>query len=193
MVNIAVFASGGGSNAEQIIRFFENHKTIRVALIVTNVANAGVVKHAQNYDIPLEVVSRNQLNNQEYLTRLLKDNKVDYLILAGFLLMIPPFLIQHFDKKILNIHPSLLPKYGGKGMYGHHVHQAVKEAGDNITGLTIHLVDEEYDKGDILFQAKCTVEPEFDISDIAAAVLRLEHLWYPKIIDKYISAKEKGK
>lgn len=190
MVRIAILASGSGSNAERILSYLKDNQKINVCLIVTNVADAGVLKHANNFNVPLEVITKKEFNDQDYTIDLLRKYNLDYIILAGFLLMVPPFLIYEYENRILNIHPSLLPKYGGKGMYGHHVHQAVKEANESISGMTIHLVNEEYDRGEILFQGKCRISLYDSVDDIASSVLSLEHTWYPKVIEKYILAKE---
>jgi phosphoribosylglycinamide formyltransferase 1 len=183
--NIVIFASGGGSNAEKIIQYFQSHSHIKVQAIVCNNAQAGIVEKAKKYHIPTEIINRQQLNDQGYFNAVLDKYETNYIILAGFLLLIPHYLIQSFPNKIINIHPSLLPKYGGKGMYGMYIHNAVVAAGEKESGLTIHLVNEEYDKGEVLFQTKLAIElktPE----ELASAVLELEHKFFSKIIEEYI-------
>ncbi len=187
-VHLAIFASGGGSNAQQICSYFSHHPLIDISLIVTNNPNAGVLKVADAFGIPSFVLSKEKRSDKEYMFTLLKQHHVDYIILAGYLLLIPDWLIARFHNKILNIHPSLLPKYGGKGMYGHHVHQAVYDHRDTISGMTIHVVNEEFDKGEILFQKSVAITEDMMPNDIATAVLRLEHRFYSEVIEKYITS-----
>jgi len=190
MIRIAIFASGGGSNAEAIIKHFKSHNSIKVAMVLSNRKNAFVLERAENHNIDHHTFTREALNDETHLLKLLKDKNIDYIILAGFLMLIPSILTQAYKDKILNIHPALLPKYGGKGMYGHHVHEAVKANGDKLSGMTIHLVNEKYDEGLILFQAEVELKDEDSAEDIAARVLKLEHKYYPQIIEQYISQKE---
>ncbi len=185
-MNIAIFASGGGSNAQNIIQYFENRNTAQVALIVCNKADAGVVQRAKNHSIPIVIIDRQSFYHEITLLEILESHQIDLIVLAGFLWLVPGYLIAAFERKILNIHPALLPSYGGKGMYGMKVHAAVKEAGEIMTGMTIHLVNEKYDDGHILFQAACPVYQEDDAAEIAARVLQLEHKFYPKTIEYYI-------
>lgn len=187
MVYIAVFASGGGSNAREICRHFENHATVQVGLVVTNNPKAGVVKVAEEYNIPSLILTGKQLNDSGFLTELLDKYSIAYIILAGYLKLIPVWLLDKYPDRIMNIHPSLLPKYGGKGMYGMHVHEAVKANGDAESGMTVHLVNNEFDKGRILFQKKIVITQEMSAEEIAAAVLNLEHANYSKTIEKFIS------
>jgi phosphoribosylglycinamide formyltransferase-1 len=191
MINLAIFASGGGSNALKIMEHFRKHTDIKVALIVTGNPEAGVITLAQSYDIPVQVVSKKTYKDEESMLLQLSVYPIDYIILAGFIWLIPPFLTREFPNRILNIHPSLLPKYGGKGMYGHFVHEAVYNAGEKESGCTIHLVNERYDEGKIIFQAVCPISPDMNAIDIAKAVLRLEHTYYPQVIENYI--KRRGK
>lgn len=189
-INLAIFASGGGSNARALTTFFENHPNIRVSLFLTNNAQSGVFSLAEKYDIPVRLISGKTLEEPLFVRPLLKEFSIDYLILAGFLKKIPEYLIKTYPDKIINIHPSLLPKYGGKGMYGHFVHEAVKNSGDQISGCTIHLVNEEYDKGRILHQTEIPVTAEMSAEDIAASVLREEHLCFAPVIEMYIRNRE---
>lgn len=182
-MKIAIFASGGGSNAQAIINYFTTNASANVALIISNREHAGVIEKAKAANIPFEIISRTTLNNEHEMMDILRNHQIDFIVLAGFLLLIPDFLCRHYPHRIVNIHPALLPKYGGKGMYGHFVHQAVKAAGERESGITIHFVNEKYDEGGILFQAKTTINPEDTPEEIAAKVLQLEHAHYPKIID----------
>lgn len=186
MVNLAIFASGGGSNAKAICAYFKAHPLIHVGLIVTNKSGAGVLNVAKDFDIPGTFIKKNQLDDSSYLLSLLEEYKIDYIILAGYLKLIPPWLIQSFPNKILNIHPSLLPKYGGKGMYGLNVHKAVKDHHERESGMTIHLVNEEFDKGEMLFQAKVPIKPHMSAQEIADLVLVLEHKHYSPTIEKFV-------
>jgi len=184
--NVAVLASGGGSNAEEIFKYFRNHPDIKIRCVLTNNPQAYVLERAKRFDIPTVVFTRTEFSDPDKLLGWLAEKEVTHIVLAGFLWLIPDFLIRAFPDKIVNIHPALLPKYGGKGMYGNRVHAAVKESGDKCTGLTIHLVNEKYDDGRILFQAKCDVSEEDTPSDIARKVLHLEHASYPMVIEGWI-------
>ncbi len=185
-MNIAIFASGGGSNAAAILKHFEGHDCIRVALMVTNNPNAGALDVASNYGIETLVVNREMLYRSQAVLDLLEDRQIAFIALAGFLWRIPNDMLNKYPSRIVNIHPSLLPKYGGKGMYGHHVHNAVKASGDRFSGLTIHYVSEEYDAGQIIIQLKCPVYPSDSAEDIAARVLRFEHVTYPITIQDLV-------
>ncbi len=186
MKSIVIFASGGGSNAAKIISHFANHKDIKVTGIVCNNADAYVVKIAQSNNIPCLVISKKNLQSKEMMLNLLAGMKADYLVLAGFLLLIPPFLIENFRDKIFNIHPSLLPKFGGKGMYGINIHKAVMEAKETQSGLTIHLVNEEFDKGRPLKQVVVPVLPNDTAEDLAARILIEEHAHFGPAIEDFI-------
>lgn len=187
MINLAIFASGGGSNAEAIIQYFKNHEKINVELIVSNKAKAGVLQRATNHQIPSVVINRDDFYTQKNILSTLKDHHIDVIILAGFLWLVPSYLVQAFPDKILNIHPALLPKYGGKGMYGHHIHQAVFDHKEKETGLTIHYVNEHYDEGNIILQARCRISPDDTPETIAKKVLKLEHRYYPVVIEEICS------
>lgn len=185
--HIAIFASGGGSNARKIIEHFRNSETIAVRLVVSNKKDAGVLDIAHASGIETFVVNRADFAREDQLLPELRARNIDYIVLAGFLLLVPAYLVSAFPQRIFNIHPALLPKYGGKGMYGHFVHEAVKAAGETESGMTIHLVNEQYDKGDILFQARCTLLPEDTPEEIARKVLVLEHRYYAEVIEKTIT------
>lgn len=185
---IAIFASGGGSNAESIIKYFQYHDDISVDIIISNKISAGVLEIAKSNNIRSRVLSKKDFYESDAVINELKSLNIDFVILAGFLWKIPSNLIASFPSKILNIHPSLLPKYGGEGMYGHFVHEAVQAAGDKFSGMTIHVVNEEYDKGKIIFQASTQIDQYDSPKDISLKVLALEHSHYPRIIEKYINS-----
>lgn len=182
MKNIAIFASGQGTNAQNLIRFFHNHKSINISLIVTNKTTAGVLEVAKENHIESYIANKSLFETGEELISILKNRKIDLIVLAGFLLKVPKSLIQAFP--IVNIHPSLLPKYGGKGMYGSKVHQAVIDAKETYSGITIHRVNEVYDKGEILFQAKVEIKKEDTADTLQAKIHQLEYQHYPIIIEK---------
>ena len=183
---LAIFASGKGSNAEKIIQFLENHNNIHVSLIVSNKPTAGVLDIASRFNIPTLLIDRKKFMESDEYVQIIKNQGITHIILAGFLLKVPDNLIQAYNNRIVNIHPALLPAYGGKGMYGEHVHQAVIQAGEKESGITIHLVDEEYDHGKTLFQAKIDVHPTDTPDSLAEKVHRLEHEHYPKVIEKWV-------
>lgn len=185
MIKLAIFVSGGGSNANEIIHYFKKHADIQVALIVCNNPNAGALKIAENQGVPAIVFSKEDFYKNSTLFEALQRNAIDMIILAGFLWLIPGKLVQQYQNRILNIHPSLLPKYGGKGMFGHYVHEAVKADNAKETGVTIHLVNEKYDDGSVLFQKKCKILPEMQAEEIASLVLKLEHKYFSPVIEKY--------
>lgn len=185
--NIAIFASGSGSNAENIIRYFKNSKTVRVALIISNRSNAFVLERAKALGIPSEVFLREQWTNggSDVLTTLRK-YEIDFVVLAGFLAHIPDTLLHSYPNEIINIHPSLLPKYGGKGMYGDHVHRAVVAAGEVETGITIHYLNDRYDEGEVICRITCPVLPEDTPEDVAEKVHALEYMHYPRVIEEIL-------
>jgi phosphoribosylglycinamide formyltransferase-1 len=184
--HIAIFASGKGSNAQAIIDYFKGNDTIKVALIVTNKKDAGVIQIAKENRIPFDIISPKELRDEEMLD-MLDVYEIDMIVLAGFLLLVPAFLVKAYPNKIINIHPALLPKHGGKGMYGAHVHQAVLADKDTETGITIHYVNEKYDEGEYIAQFRCHVEPGDNIESLAGKVQKLEHEHYPKVIETLIS------
>ena len=188
--NIAIFASGTGSNARKIVEYFQDSDQITVSLIISNKSTAPVLQMAANYEIPTLVLNRKEFYETTNILKKIHAYNVDYLILAGFLWLIPQYLVQSFKNQIVNIHPALLPKYGGAGMYGMNVHKAVKEAGEKESGMTIHFVNEKYDEGAIIFQAKCLLEEKDTPEDIARKVLNLEHEYFPKTIESIILGKK---
>lgn len=181
---LAIFASGAGSNAQSIIDYFKSNEHTEIECIVCNKKTAGVFSIAQKENIHSLLVSKNELENPNELLPFLKD--IDYIILAGFLLKIPEYLIHHFRDKIINIHPALLPKYGGKGMYGMHVHEAVFNAKEQETGITIHLVDAIYDNGAHIAKFAINIEGVQSPEEIAQKIHQLEHQHFPKVIEDYI-------
>lgn len=188
MDNIAIFASGSGSNAENIIRHFNRGNTATVKLVVCNKENAQVLERAANLGVPSVVLPREELaaENPLKLLHLLEEHNISTIILAGYLLKIPEKLTATYKERIINIHPALLPKFGGKGMYGMNVHRAVIEAGETESGITIHLVDAVYDNGKILFQATCPVIPTDTPESLAAKIHALEKEHFPAVVEKYI-------
>lgn len=186
MKKIAIFASGRGSNAQTIIAYFQAHQQIEVALIVSNKKQAGVLEIANAHNIPSLLLSKDTFyHTNDYLSTL-ATHQIDLIVLAGFLWLIPPYLVQAYPNKIVNIHPALLPKYGGKGMYGMNVHRAVHQAKEQVSGISIHYVNEKYDDGNIIFQANCQLS-EIDTPEIIAKkVLKLEHQYFAKIIEKLL-------
>lgn len=178
---VAIFASGSGSNAENIIRYFSETKNVIFPFILSNKADAFVKNRAEKLNIPFIFFTKEQWINGEILN-LLKKEGVDWIVLAGFLLKVPTEVIEAYPHKIINIHPSLLPKYGGKGMYGMKVHEAVAEANEKESGITIHYVNENLDEGEIIFQAKCEVLSTDSPEEIAAKVHKLEYEFFPKVI-----------
>ena len=188
MNNIAVFASGNGSNAENIILHFNGGNVAEVKLVICNKETAAVVLKARNLGVPAMVLQREDLTSghPEKLLEILAQNSIDTIILAGYLLMVPQAVTERYCGRIINIHPALLPKFGGKGMYGMNVHKAVIEAGEKESGITIHLADAVYDNGKVLFQASCPVFPEDTPESLAAKVHALEKEHFPAVIEKYL-------
>ena len=186
--NIAILASGAGSNAQKILEHFSNRMDIAVRLIVTNKQEAGVLNIAKVASIDTFIVTRDSFYATTDLLVELDKRNIDFIVLAGFLWLIPPYLIQHYPDRIINIHPALLPKYGGKGMYGHFVHEAVHLAKETHSGITIHYVNEKYDEGSIVFQERCEILPSDQPEDIARKVQVLEHFYYPTVIDQLVSS-----
>ncbi len=182
---IIILASGGGSNAAKILEHFQNHAKAEVVMIGSNRKEAGVQEHAHAHQVPMFFFKREELNEGKVLDFIQK-MEADLIVLAGFLLKIPEALVSAYPNAILNIHPALLPKYGGKGMYGMNVHRAVKEAGEKESGITIHYVNQHYDEGQILFQAKTPIAEEDTAEIIAKKVLALEHLHFARIIESIL-------
>ena len=187
MINLAIFASGSGTNAERLFEKFRDHPRGRVAVLLTNNPQAGVIARADRFGIPLVVFTKPELATTEVLLTHLQAYAVDLIVLAGFLLKIPPKLVQAYPDRIVNLHPALLPAYGGKGMYGRHVHEAVVAAGETETGISIHYVNEHYDKGRLIRQVRCAVLPGDSAEDVATRVHRLEHQHYPEVVEELVN------
>ena len=188
MKRIAIFASGTGSNARKIVEYFKDREDIIVGLVISNKATAPVLEMASANGIDTLVIDRDFFYKSEDILKKLTTYSIDFVVLAGFLWLIPAYLVRHFPRRMVNIHPALLPKYGGKGMYGMNVHRAVKAAGEAQSGITIHYVNEAYDEGNIIFQASCSLSPSDSPETIARKVLELEHQHFPKVIDQVLSA-----
>ena len=185
-IKVALFASGSGTNAQKIFEYFKDHKEIEIAMLLSNNPGAYALTRAQSVGIPTRVFTKAEFKDSDIIVQELKAAGIQWVVLAGFLWLIPSHLIQAFPTSMLNIHPALLPKFGGKGMYGMKVHEAVKETGESRTGITIHKVNEEYDKGEIVFQGFCDVLPEDTPESIAQKVHELEYLHFPKVIEDQI-------
>ena len=185
--NIAIFASGAGSNAQKSIDSGRHAETGRVALIVCNKPGAGVIQIAAREGIPSLIIEKEPFFHSDTYIQLLKEQEIDLVVLAGFLWKVPANLVQAFPGRIINIHPALLPKYGGKGMYGHFVHEAVIAAGEKESGITIHFVNEKYDDGETILQERVAITPEDTAETVALKVQALEHQWFPVIVERLLS------
>lgn len=183
MKKLAIFASGSGSNAENIIRYFAPSEQIRVDSVFCNVPDAYVLARARKYDIPAFLFGRQELADPEKVLKQLQERGIDFIVLAGFLWLMPSCIVSAYPHRIVNIHPALLPAYGGKGMYGAKVHEAVIAAGEQESGITVHYIDEEYDRGSILFQARCPVDTGDDAESLARKVHTLEYEHFPRVIE----------
>lgn len=186
MKNIAIFVSGSGTNCENIIRYFKDHQDIKISLVLSNRTDAYALVRAQRLGVPTATVTKAEFNDEQKMISLLKSYHIDFIVLAGFLLMVPSFLIRQYNKRMINIHPALLPKHGGKGMYGHHVHEAVKAAGDTETGMTVHWVSDVCDGGEIIAQFSTPLSPDDTPDDIAHKEHLLEMEHFPKVIENVI-------
>jgi phosphoribosylglycinamide formyltransferase-1 len=186
MIKLAIFASGSGSNAENIANYFSSSEDIKVAVILSNKRDAYVHERARKFNIPSFTFTKSDFDNGTAILEKMTEYNIDFIVLAGFLLKVSNNIIDAFPNRIVNIHPALLPKYGGKGMYGDNVHNAIKNAGEKETGITIHYINENYDEGDIIFQAKCELSDQDTPINIANKVQLLEHMHYPKIIEETV-------
>ncbi|EFL44798.1 phosphoribosylglycinamide formyltransferase [Prevotella disiens] len=186
MVNIAIFVSGSGSNCENIIRYFQQNNEVNIALVISNKADAYALTRAKNLNVPSIVLPKAEFNDRTKVLNLMKENKIDFIVLAGFLLIIPDWLIDAYPKRMLNLHPALLPKFGGIGMYGHHVHEAVRKANETETGMTVHWVSNVCDGGEIIAQFRTPITPNDTPNDIADRehVLEMEH--FPQVIESVL-------
>ena len=186
MKKLAIFGSGAGSNAENICVYFNNSSDIKVVMMCTNRKDAFIVERAKKLKIPMVFTSKTELENFDDLAKILEKYQVDYIILAGFLLKIPSKMIEQYPNKIINIHPALLPKYGGKGMYGENIYKAVLENKETQTGITIHLVNQNYDEGKIIKQYACDVSKNENLSSLESKIHKLEFSNFPQTLEKYI-------
>ena len=186
--NIAIFVSGSGTNCENLIRYFQGSNDINCELVISNKSDAYALVRAQNLGVATAVVAKAQLNDEAFMMPLMKEHQIDFIVLAGFLPLIPNFLIKAFPRRIVNLHPALLPKFGGKGMWGHHVHEAVKAAGETETGMTVHYVTPVCDSGEIVAQYRVALSPDDTPEDIANKEHKLEMKFFPEIVEKVIRA-----
>jgi phosphoribosylglycinamide formyltransferase 1 len=185
-ISVAILASGSGTNAQNLIRYFRGHDRINVSLVITNKPDAFVLQRAKDEDVPALVIPNKQWNEKDLVLEILNHHHIDFLVLAGYLMLIPSWLVSQYHNRIINIHPALLPSYGGKGMYGERVHQAVIDSGDKVSGITIHYVNEEYDSGDIIFQAQCDVLPDDTPQNLASRIHQLEYEHFPRVAEEVI-------
>jgi phosphoribosylglycinamide formyltransferase-1 len=190
MKNLVILASGSGSNAERIVEYFKDSTTINVSGIITNNPNAGVIDRAKRLGIRLDLITKSELEQPESQIKLLNQLNADFVILAGYLKKIPQAVISEYSGKILNLHPALLPKYGGKGMYGMNVHRAVIDNKEVTSGITIHLVNEVYDDGPILFQGKCSIDAGDTPETLVSKIHKLEYEHFPKVIEEFVQGNQ---
>lgn len=184
--NIAIFASGNGTNAENIIRYFQGNGEVRVKLVVSNRRSAFVLERAARLGVPSACLTKEEWADGRAVLALMEEAEIDFIVLAGFLARVPDCLLQAYPDKIVNIHPSLLPKFGGKGMYGEHVHEAVLAAGEQESGITIQYINEHFDEGAIICQQKCPVLPDDTPDTLAARVHALEYEYYPRVVEQLV-------
>ncbi len=182
MKNLAIFASGSGSNTEVIVRHFAESELARIVLVITDRKDAGVIERMKKFDIRIRIIDKEALMGEELLS-VLQTARVDLIVLAGFLRKIPGHIIDAYPNRIINIHPSLLPDYGGKGMYGMNVHKAIIENEEEESGITVHYVNEEFDEGEIIFQETVEIDPDDTAEDLAYKIQQLEHKHYPEVIE----------
>ncbi|NDV97239.1 phosphoribosylglycinamide formyltransferase [Dysgonomonas sp. 521] len=188
MMNIAIFASGSGSNAENIANYFKGNKEVSISLIISNKKDAYVHERAKKLGIKSVTFTKSEFESTNHVLEYLKDHDIDFIVLAGYLLKVPENILLAYPHRIINIHPALLPKYGGRGMYGDNVHKAVVEAGEKESGITIHYVNENYDEGAVIYQAKCAVLPGDTYEDVAKKVHTLEYTHFPVIIEDVLKS-----
>ena len=186
-MNIAIFVSGSGTNCENLIRYFEHSEMVNCALVVSNKPDAYALVRAERLGVPTAVISKAQLYNPGETLPLLESYGIEFIVLAGFLPLVPDFLIEAFPRKIINLHPALLPKFGGKGMWGHHVHEAVKAAGETETGMTVHYVTPVCDSGEIIAQFRTSISPDDTADDIAEKEHQLEMQHFPQVVEKVLT------
>ncbi len=185
-INIAIFVSGSGTNCENLIKYFSDSPRVLCAIVVSNKTDALALERAKRLGVPTAVVPKAELNDANFLLPLMREYKIDFIVLAGFLPLVPTFLIEAYPRKIVNLHPALLPKFGGKGMWGHHVHEAVKTAGETETGMTVHYVTPVCDSGEIIAQYRCALSPADSVDDIAEKEHQLEMTYFPLVVDNIL-------
>lgn len=185
-VNVAVFVSGGGTNCENLITYFKDSEQVNIALVISNKADAYALVRAERHGVPTAVVPKVELHDEQKVLSLLRNYDIQFIVLAGFLPLIPDYLINAFPKRIINLHPALLPKFGGKGMWGHHVHEAVKAAGETETGMTVHYVTPVCDGGEIIAQYRVSLSPSDSVDDIAEKEHLLEMQYFPNVVEKVL-------
>ena len=186
-INIAIFVSGSGTNCENLIKYFADSERVCCALVVSNKADAYALVRAERLGVPTAVMLKAQLNDEHLMMALMQQHHIDFIVLAGFLPLVPTFLIDAYPRRIINIHPALLPKFGGKGMWGHHVHDAVKAAGETETGMTVHYVTPVCDSGEIIAQYRTSLSPDDTVDDIAEKEHQLEMKYFPKIVEQVLN------
>lgn len=186
MWNVTIFASGSGSNAENIFNYFKDSKLVRIGLVITDNPKAFVIERCRRHSVPCLVLSKRLIDDADFMLGVLRDFRTNFVVLAGYIKLVPDYIVTAFDQRIVNIHPSLLPKHGGKGMYGSRVHQSVLDSGDKESGITIHFIDNDYDRGSVIFQSKCPVLPDDTADSLAQRVHALEYEHYPRIIEDTI-------
>lgn len=187
MTNIAVFVSGNGTNCENMIKYFQDDNDINISLVISNRQDAYALKRAAKYGVTCKVLSKSEINDEHIILPILQKFSIDFIVLAGFMLIVPEFIINKYYNKVINIHPSLLPKFGGKGMYGHHVHEAVKAAGETETGITIHFVNNICDGGEIIAQFKINLKQHDSVEDIESKIHLLEQKHFPNVIKDVVN------
>lgn len=185
-VNVAVFVSGGGTNCENLITYFKDSEQVNIALVISNKADAYALVRAERHGVPTAVVPKVELHDEQKVLSLLRNYDIQFIVLAGFLPLVPDYLINAFPRRIINLHPALLPKFGGKGMWGHHVHEAVKAAGETETGMTVHYVTPVCDGGEIIAQYRVSLSPSDSVDDIAEKEHLLEMQYFPNVVEKVL-------
>ena len=186
-INIAIFVSGGGTNCENLIKYFADKERVNCALVISNKADAYALVRAERLGVPTAVAPKAQLNDEHYMMPLLRQHDIQFIVLAGFLPLVPDYLIDAFPRRIINLHPALLPKFGGKGMWGHHVHEAVKAAGETETGMTVHYVTPVCDGGEIIAQFRTNLSPNDNVDDIAEKEHQLEMQYFPQVVEQVLN------
>ena len=188
MINIAIFVSGSGTNCENLIKYFAGSDRVNCAIVISNKADAYALVRAEKLGVKTAVAPKAQLNDADFMLPLLKEHAIDFIVLAGFLPMVPDYLIDAFPRRIINLHPALLPKFGGKGMWGHHVHEAVKAAGETETGMTVHYVSPVCDGGEIIAQYRTALSPDDTVDDIAEKEHQLEMQYFPLVVEQVLNS-----